>query len=407
MKVAVLDDGINKRFINIPVISFDTIPDEKANKNTISHGTTCASIIERFGKADLFYDIRYISDDGSSDIDKLIKALELCYNLDIQVINLSSGIENFIYGSKKYRKLYEICEKLSCKGIHIFAAQSNSGKKTIPADFQCVSSVEDITGFLKKDKKFYRCSDIYAPSWHIIKLNGKYSFSDMCNSYACAYASAAFTAFNKKFLIFSHELTSSSFFYYNRYIAHNKFIIRIKGDILNIYNNDKNSRYVLSRKPVSFARRLLSFISKERMTYYGYDPLFSFKKKSDVPIIFFVSKNYDSLTLKSIFLTVGYFRNKGYLADILSDIPTLFTLDVPYIGKGDIIKKIALYQHWNNSDITFVICKKIPQNISNADKLIIIRNNLFVIDKKEIPLRKPEAVRMLYDTITSFYEVDD
>lgn len=212
MRVAIIDDGINTTVIKTKVKRINVDSDNNCIISSDSHATICAKIIEKHLCLDLFYDIKFINSDGVSSIEELCCALKKCLSIEVDIINISNGIELYYEDMPHYKKLYDLCRELKNKGVTIYAAQSNTGRKTIPAHFPFVISVEQIS--LKDNALYYpyRHSDIYLNGRHALIINGERLITEKCNSYACAYATALLgktSWFNSKLY---KKLISSVFF---------------------------------------------------------------------------------------------------------------------------------------------------------------------------------------------------
>ncbi|MBR3667762.1 MAG: hypothetical protein IKN66_11505 [Ruminococcus sp.] len=194
MKVAILDDGICQAEIKTKVERYcvgNSVNRNCAFDDKSSHATICAKIIEKYSSPEKIYDIVFLGNDDLADPEDIIAALEFCLGLDIDVINLSNGIEVCGMDNPFSCRLRDICEKLKEKGVRIFAAQSNSGMLTVPAMFDSTVSVEQI-GLSSLMRLPYRVSDIYTNGAHLIRSNGKKRLTVRCNSYACPYAAAKY-----------------------------------------------------------------------------------------------------------------------------------------------------------------------------------------------------------------------
>ena len=190
MRIAIIDDGIcknefNDDICNLKVQNGSISADNDINVFNNSHGTICAKIIQKYCKKKIeLFSIRFINNEGIGSIDDLCIALNWCSSNNINIINLSNGIEKYT----DYECLYKICSALYQKKVIVVAAQSNRRTDTIPANFPFVISVEQSS--FKHSENPLRSSCIYANGRHRILLNGKVVHTERCNSYACAYACA-------------------------------------------------------------------------------------------------------------------------------------------------------------------------------------------------------------------------
>lgn len=189
MKIALLDNGICDAQISTKTDHIDLL-NGAGDIKPFSHGTICAAIIEKYGAADCFTDIRFFDSSDDKNIDRLIEALEYCYDLRPDIINLSCGIENYMEDDEKIMILHRRIKQLKEKGIDIYAAQSNFGRKTIPADFSETISVEHKRPIKNILNSVYRTSDVYIKAPFFIRINGKRFYTNSNNSFDCAYACA-------------------------------------------------------------------------------------------------------------------------------------------------------------------------------------------------------------------------
>lgn len=189
MMIALLDNGICDAQISTKTDRIDLLNDA-GDVKPFSHGTICAAIIEKYGAADRFTDIRFLDSNDDKNIDRLIEALECCYDLRPDIINLSCGIENYMEDDEKIIILHRRIKQLKEKGIDIYAAQSNFGRKTIPADFIETISVEHKRPIRNILNSVYRTSDVYIKAPFSIRISGKRIYTNSNNSFDCAYACA-------------------------------------------------------------------------------------------------------------------------------------------------------------------------------------------------------------------------
>ncbi|MBR6366280.1 MAG: hypothetical protein IKS10_09350 [Lachnospiraceae bacterium] len=189
MTIAILDDGVHDGTIITETYHIDLTEGNEPIPFS-SHGTVCAKIIEKYGDVDRFIDIRILEPDRRGCIEGLIKALDRCLKMDIDVINISCGIELFMMDDPKVRKLHRMVLRLKRKGTLIFAAQSNVGRLTVPAAFPEVISVEHAAYFRNRIHSIYRISDVYIRAPRVVRLNKAFIVSYLQNSYSCAMACA-------------------------------------------------------------------------------------------------------------------------------------------------------------------------------------------------------------------------
>lgn len=161
-KVAFIDDGIMSGIQEEPkhvrqyvVINQEIRKKEKKHSTVcLSHGTMCFWIFSQYitNKEYVLYDIQILDKYTSrGDLKDLIKALQFCLDEEIDLINMSLGIMNYMENEGD-----EILQKLYARGTIIVAAQNNSNQITYPACSSYVYGVtRDYTGILKKNEFYY------------------------------------------------------------------------------------------------------------------------------------------------------------------------------------------------------------------------------------------------------------
>lgn len=199
MKIAVLDTGINtaiggklykysdkiKKFIKTD----DGISETKSENtdNKFGHGTgVCSILLNNSINAEL-YVFKVFEDSLISNVNIIIEVLYYIYEqTECKIVQMSFGVRN--YSSE----LYNICKKLSDKGVIIISAFDNGGGVSFPAAFDCVLGV-DGSGYLLKGDMYY-CSqnsivDIFAKAGRqrVVSNDGKDYVISEGNSYAASY----------------------------------------------------------------------------------------------------------------------------------------------------------------------------------------------------------------------------
>lgn len=138
VRVALIDSGISSAilFKNITIIRHDLF---HLDSNSIHiHGTEIAQIYDQCEcKIIEIHDIPILDQELTCKLSTLKAALDYCYHLDIDAINLSLGFQGYFQALK----LRKTIKKLVKKGISIVAASSNAGYKTYPA---CLKGVYNV-----------------------------------------------------------------------------------------------------------------------------------------------------------------------------------------------------------------------------------------------------------------------
>ena len=94
MKIVVIDTGIKQSFAQY-VDEFYYIEGQevyKGNKDTENdHGGICAAIIKKYFTESEIVSMQILDENGKTDIDRLLLALEWCLKQEINIISLSLG----------------------------------------------------------------------------------------------------------------------------------------------------------------------------------------------------------------------------------------------------------------------------------------------------------------------------
>ena len=110
VNLAIIDDGINDSKFNVGVIGENIVVDDKGNvfrnvkdiKNIVdeeSHGSVCAAILNQYNEHIRIINIVLLRGTQSSyiSIETLMKALELCLELQIEILHLSLCTDEYSY----------------------------------------------------------------------------------------------------------------------------------------------------------------------------------------------------------------------------------------------------------------------------------------------------------------------
>lgn len=152
--VAILDDGVSKLFFQIPPFFEEKYVTEECDSPvSISHATIVANIIQKYSNNCIFTSIKVLDNNGDGTLQALIKGVELCLEMNVDIIHMSIGTTRFY----KTAKLVKLLERVAKKKICVIAAQSNSMLYTIPA---CLNEVIGV-----------RHSDECLPEDYIIQIN--------------------------------------------------------------------------------------------------------------------------------------------------------------------------------------------------------------------------------------------
>ena len=123
MKIAVLDSGFDFSQPLQNKITNINFTDE-TNKDENGHGTCIIKLIDSISSGLELYSIKILDRTGKGKLSSLKVALLEALNSDVNIINLSLGIEAFIKDSE----LEILLDKCLSQGIIIVTSESNNGK---------------------------------------------------------------------------------------------------------------------------------------------------------------------------------------------------------------------------------------------------------------------------------------
>lgn len=408
MIIAILDNGICKEEILTEVNTYcigNAITNGFVQKNPLSHATICAKIIEKYCKPDKLIDIVFLGEDGTANMLDLCLALELCLSLNVDVINLSSGIDIYNADSDDYRRLLAVCRQLYVKGIKIYAAQSNSGRLTIPANFPYTISVEQINPESNLLCALYRRSDVYTKGNHAIQINGKRIVSWKCNSYACAYAVSQ-VEYKKNPIrnrIFLSGLFSSDVQLYAQKIQnigtdqeYRTLFLDRESFPAHVYLEKVSCKQkrTLKKKGVRFLSLSITSLKKQYIKKCaGSYP------NVDIPIVS-IKKSEGSIALAKQLMS--QFFEIGYNSSILSTNKNDFFEGFVYVPADILNSYIKFFSFFNKSDILFVIIDG-DMPIQNDDVLITMHQNGYTVHFQKQSIEIQDLLGLV-NAIESIYE---
>lgn len=122
------------------------------------HGTTCAEIISGICPQVKFIDLRAMCRDGTTQINKLLEALDWCLFNKIKLIHLSLGTINYF----DIKLLENKIRKLRYQDTMIVAAYHNLDIRTYPAALPGVFGVrQDRKGILEENQFLFQAQEGY------------------------------------------------------------------------------------------------------------------------------------------------------------------------------------------------------------------------------------------------------
>ncbi|CAM4333514.1 S8 family peptidase [Bacillus paranthracis] len=198
IKVAILDSGIYKEHEDLKgkvVKEFNTINLNTPITDETGHGTAIAGIIAAennnlgiLGVVPnvLLYDVTVLNNQGKGDVDHLIKGIRWCIEQQVNILNISFGLQS------ESPELKKAIDEAVDSGIIVVAASGNTYGLSVdyPAKYENVISISSV------NKEFKRASssakgkiDFAAPGVDILSTNqdGGYSIYSG-TSFATAFA---------------------------------------------------------------------------------------------------------------------------------------------------------------------------------------------------------------------------
>lgn len=195
-KIAIIDSGVDEEKARVKIEKRFSEVDN--TKDDFGHGTAVASIIaSKKSKTDniegiypkaIIFDVNVLDENGYAKIDDIIEAIEWSINQNVDVINMSFGVE------KNDERLHKVIKKAVEDGIIIVASAGNTlGMYTeYPAKYKEVLSISGVD----KDMNIYKYAakgkvDFVAPGVDVqaVKI-GKLSKQERLSgtSFSTAYA---------------------------------------------------------------------------------------------------------------------------------------------------------------------------------------------------------------------------
>lgn len=197
--VAVIDSMVNLsdenlKNKNISVIKLEEESNEKSKHNNY-HGTgVCNYICSECEDVEIL-SIQVLNNKNKSNLQKVIDAIEYSINNYVDVINLSLGT---CVDNEKVHLLKEVCDRAEKKGIIIFSAHNNYGKKSYPASFLNVIGInndekikEDFFVVNKKETNI-----VFSKNLITTNYLGE-NIYNVGNSFLCAYVVGIFSSYIK------------------------------------------------------------------------------------------------------------------------------------------------------------------------------------------------------------------
>lgn len=186
--VALIDGGLNSNEFEVKesvglTMKNDMIQIISNPKNKSNHGINVARCIKSIYPNVEFIDINILDENMESNSKVLLKALEYCKDLNVDIINISLGTTN----RKYYFKMKRILKQIIKNEVIIVAADSNDGEISYPANIKEVVKVKGYGG-MDSSKTFYNEGYYYSSNVLSKDLISRKSEEGICgNSIACGF----------------------------------------------------------------------------------------------------------------------------------------------------------------------------------------------------------------------------
>ena len=188
MKIAVIDDGVARNVLPLPVRCFEikngNVLEAERKASARSHGTVCAKMVAQGVRDAEIISLAVYDENRSGREEDLLAALRWCQKNPVDYINLSNGITAGLQNGD----LNEVCRKLWEQGTLIFAGISNDWEYTLPAQLPWVTGVSGRWYFFRRRYNPFVRADVRSFSLYLTRdESGKVRWY-AGNSFACARA---------------------------------------------------------------------------------------------------------------------------------------------------------------------------------------------------------------------------
>ena len=149
IKVAIIDSGVSKEqpdlkdceinFYRGTLKNNRWVCEKYVSNDLYGHGTACAWIINKNAPSAEIVSIQVLDENGSTDSEAVVCAVDWCISHGISIINLSMGC----CSRHSQERFLELGKKAASKGVLIFAAMNDEGLDAIPATLPFYIGVYD------------------------------------------------------------------------------------------------------------------------------------------------------------------------------------------------------------------------------------------------------------------------
>lgn len=263
VKIAVVDSGIDASFYRdysdrvVPCLDIDkTQTKDNYCVDVFGHGTQCLDTIRYLSPHSKLYVIKILDHRGKCHSLDLLKALQFCKSLNVDIINLSLSLEE---EDEYVEDISTVLNELAEMNITIVASVHNESKMSFPAN---QPSVVGVKGLLFKDDTFFSVERSITDQDNILLLANKLPilvrsidnnwgfFSGNSKATAVATAIIAEMLFDNPMLKASRQQIQAALSY--RSITANDFVYDLKDFFIRENVDGKEMQFSFEIEPVIF-----------------------------------------------------------------------------------------------------------------------------------------------------------
>lgn len=220
IKVAVIDSGIDTNYLEVNVVKRYDL--SKKELDSFGHGTAVTNMIDQNNNEIDYFDVNILDENGYTNVESLIKALDWCLKNKVNLINMSFGLtEN---DEKLQNKINEIVKN----NIIIVASSGNKigFQSDYPARYDNVISISAVDNnhklykFASKGKIDFVTPGVNVETVKIKKLAEIKNLSG--TSFATGYASGYISNFISNDFSITHKDLINQLRKETKFIKNNK-----------------------------------------------------------------------------------------------------------------------------------------------------------------------------------------
>ena len=188
MKIAVIDDGVARDVLPLPVRCYEVkngkVLEGGRKVSARSHGTVCAKTVARGVRCAEIVSLAVYDENRPGREEDLLAALQWCLENPVDYINLSNGITAGLQNDE----LNDVCRKLWEQGALLTAGISNDWEYTLPAQLPWVIGVSGYRYFFRRRYNPFVRADVRSSGLCLARDgSGKVKWY-AGNSFSCARA---------------------------------------------------------------------------------------------------------------------------------------------------------------------------------------------------------------------------